>query len=169
MCGIAGVTGPSSDGSNVAQQMINAIRWRGPDELNGWSNENKTVHFAHARLAIQDLSTAGSQPMISHCGNYHIIFNGEIYNHLALRNTIVRKWRGRSDTETLLELISELGLNSTLQLLNGMFAFAIYNKAASEITIVKDRFGEKPLYWSVRNNFLDFASDLTSLMKHHNR
>lgn len=151
MCGFVGIFS-SAIASPVSQTLLNAmcnrLIHRGPDGNGTWVNTNRTIGLGHRRLAIQDLSPAGQQPMESHSGRFVIAFNGEIYNHLALRETIHdTNWRGHSDTETLLECIEKQGLERTLQVAAGMFAFALWDKARDTLTLARDRIGEKPLYY----------------------
>src|SRR5690606_4537640 len=110
------------------------------------------IGLGHVRLAIIDLSEAGHQPMVSACGRYVVVLNGEIYNHLALRELLqvqsqAPDWRGHSDTETLLAAIAAWGLETTLRSLVGMFAFAVWDRDARTLSLARDRMGEKPLYW----------------------
>ena len=113
--------------------MSAAIAHRGPDTGGIWWDESAPLVLGHRRLSVLDLSSAGHQPMLSACGRYVIAFNGEIYNHLALREKLARKgqtpnWRGHSDTETLLACFAAWGLEKTLQASVGMFAIAVWDK-----------------------------------------
>ncbi|MBK1872187.1 hypothetical protein FE848_03045 [Marinobacter sp. 1-3A] len=125
----------------------------------------------HRRLSILDLSAAGHQPMHSECGRYVLVFNGEIYNHLALRSLLSEQtaepnWRGQSDTETLLACFAVWGLETTLQAVRGMFAFALWDKQEQELTLARDRMGEKPLYWGWCGDVLLFGSESKALKAH---
>lgn len=125
----------------------------------------------HRRLSILDLSAAGHQPMHSECGRYVLVFNGEIYNHLALRSLLSEQtaepnWRGQSDTETLLACFAVWGLETTLQAVRGMFVFALWDKQEQELTLARDRMGEKPLYWGWCGDVLLFGSELKALKAH---
>ena len=160
MCGIAGSISPERNNSieltNKIESFISQISHRGPDGEGIWIDEKYGICFGHKRLAIQDLSAAGNQPMKSHSGRYILVFNGEIYNHFDLRKEINRKlkgfyWKGNSDTETLLESIELFGLENTLQKVRGMFAFALWDKVKLKLNLVRDRFGQKPLYWGFLN------------------
>ena len=148
--------------------MLKHIEHRGPDASGLWIHENNQVGLGHRRLAILDLSDAGSQPMQSHSKRFHISYNGEIYNHLKLREELDPDivWNGTSDTETLLSCIDQWGLDKTLQMVDGMFAFALWDSSEQQVYLCRDRFGEKPLYYgwhSSSNKQFIFASELQSL------
>lgn len=167
MCGIAGFLGRVSSPYNVLNDMAQALVHRGPDAQDFWFDEKAAIGLAHARLSILDLSSAGKQPMHSRSGRYVIVFNGEIYNHTALRDELElsgsRMWNGHSDTETLLEGIETWGLKSTLTRLVGMFSIALWDVEFKTLTLARDRMGEKPLYYGwVADSFV-FSSELKSL------
>lgn len=172
MCGIAGLLAGtvSLEAQSLlhVRNMCDAIAHRGPDDAGVWSDLDAGVVLGHRRLAIVDLSPQGHQPMHSHCGRYELIFNGEIYNHLQLRVDLqVPHWRGHSDTETLLALFSKHGVIGTLPLLVGMFAMAVWDRQNSELTLVRDRMGEKPLYWCrLSDGSYAFGSELRALRAH---
>lgn len=175
MCGLSGyLIAPGTDAKVTPEallSMIEKIKHRGPDSSGVWVNETETVGFSHARLSIVELSEAGHQPMISACGRYVIAFNGEIYNHLCLRRLLQSEgnafaWRGGSDTETLLACISVWGLPQTLRAAVGMFSIALWDQEENKLTLARDRFGEKPLYWGWQGNSLIFGSELKSLKAH---
>ena len=174
MCGIAGFFDARSNLSDIDRlvninAMLQEISVRGPDSKGTWICDTSKLVLGHQRLAIQDLTAAGEQPMFSDCGQYAVVFNGEIYNHLELRRSLGNDltWRGSSDTETLLRLIQAIGLERTLPLLKGMFAFALWNKKPSELSLCRDRFGEKPIYYgrlgSGCNTLFAFGSELRAL------
>ena len=145
--------------------MARLISHRGPDDQGVWYDDN--VGLAHTRLSILDLSLAGHQPLQSATGRYVIVFNGEIYNHHALRYELekltVRNWRGHSDTETLVAAIEQWGIESTLKKTVGMFAFALWDKYDQILTLARDRMGEKPLYYGWIDDVFVFASELKPL------
>ena len=123
--------------------------------------------FSHNRLSILDLTETGSQPMVSNSGNLLMIYNGEIYNHLILRQELkddnnFNNWKGTSDSETLIQAIDIWGIEKTLKKINGMFSFAIWNRQSKSLYLARDRFGEKPLYysWIPQNASFVFGSDL---------
>lgn len=172
MCGIAGLidlefANNSADHERIARSMANALVHRGPDDIGVWV-DSVGVALAHRRLSIIDLSSAGHQPMLSSTGRYVLVFNGEIYNHLELRQLMSAQkrytWRGQSDTETLLRCIEEWGLEQTLKQLVGMFAIALWDRAERSLTLVRDRFGEKPLYYGWNKNQFLFGSELKALV-----
>lgn len=162
MCGICGQINYKH--KNVPLPSVQLIAHRGPDANGEWQNTNKAVYFGHTRLSILDLSLTGCQPMTDAAGRYTLIFNGEIYNHLHLRSLLPHvQWQGTSDTETLLELFAAKGVDA-LQLLQGMFAFAIFDKEDDSVLLVRDRLGIKPLYFSYDNEVLCFASEVRVLL-----
>jgi len=138
---------------------------RGPDNIGIWTDEAVGIALGHSRLSILDLSASGNQPMISPCGRYVIIFNGEIYNHLELRKNLgqTQEWRGHSDTETLLAGISAWGIKEAVNRSVGMFAFAVWDRRMGNLILARDRFGEKPLYYGWHGNTFLFGSELKAI------
>lgn len=170
MCGLVGIflKNSSSDLSNSLNKISSEISHRGPDDTGHWYDEKFGIGLAHTRLAIVDLSPAGHQPMPSACERYVIAFNGEIYNHNQLREQLEQEnnapvWRGHSDTETLLACFTAWGIEKTLQATVGMFAIALWDKQENVLTLARDRFGEKPLYWGWNKGALLFGSELKAL------
>ena len=142
------------------------IKHRGPDGHGFWHSIDKKVELAHRRLAVIDISEAGSQPMSDEITGMTIVFNGEIYNHKKIREDLINlgyKFISRSDTEVLLAAYNEWGIES-LKRLNGMFAFAIYDSNNKELFFARDRAGEKPLYYVLENESISFASELKGLL-----
>lgn len=165
MCGFAGFYRPAglvTSPDDTLIRMGQAISHRGPDGWGIWASIEEGIALSHRRLAIVDLSDAGKQPMQSASGRYTIAFNGEIYNHLALRTDLSGSWRGHSDTETLLEAIETWGLEKALRSSQGMFAFALWDHAEQTLTLGRDRLGEKPLYYGWQGDTLLFGSELAS-------
>ena len=159
MCGITGFISPYLSKNSFKQNigsMIDKLEHRGPDYKGIWFDSDFGVALGHSRLSIVDLSEAGHQPMISGCQRYHIVFNGEIYNHNSIRKQLPEsiKWRSHSDTETLINAISKWGFKKTLSKLLGMFAFAVWDTKQKKLTLVRDRLGEKPLYSKEKQCFL---------------
>lgn len=172
MCGIAGYwpLGNTVSPRDTASNMIATLHHRGPDAQAVWFDSGSGIALAHARLAIVDLSPAGAQPMHSASGKNVIVFNGEIYNHLQLREALEKEgsapaWRGHSDTETLLAAIEAWGLEAALQASTGMFAIGLWNVPSRRLVLARDRFGEKPLYWSVTPHGLVFGSEMKALLR----
>ena len=165
MCGISGIiTNESKDSLELSiHRMINNLKHRGPDSFGIWTNKNLGVALGHRRLSILDTSNSGSQPMISKCGRYIVTFNGEIYNHLDIRKEIGSSWIGRSDTETMLEAFSIWGVEKTLLKVVGMFAIGIWDSRDNCMYLVRDRFGEKPLYYGWVGKAFLFSSELKSM------
>ncbi|WP_027579880.1 asparagine synthase (glutamine-hydrolyzing) [Bradyrhizobium sp. Ai1a-2] len=175
MCGIAGLFRPGGgeEGllSGTARRMTETLAHRGPDASGIWIRPSCGVALGHRRLSILDLSEAGAQPMRSDCGRLTITFNGEIYNHLDIRLALdaqnaAPNWRGHSDTETLLYAIRHWGVALALQRLSGMFVFALWDEREQTLTLARDRFGEKPLYYGWSGRDLVFGSELKALAMH---
>jgi len=168
MCGISGIINNNESIETVrqkAQLMTSRLAHRGPDEENIWLDETVGLALGHRRLAIQDLSPNGSQPMQSHSGRWVIAFNGEIYNFKSLAKELAVQgvsFRGHSDTEVLLAAIENWGLDQTLTKIKGMFAFALWNKTTQTLYLARDRIGEKPLYYGWVDGQFVFASELKS-------
>ena len=167
MCGILGFLDNKPLDQQVFSKMLNALNHRGPDDSGIWKDESNGFFIGHNRLSIQDLSPKGHQPMISDSSRYVISFNGEIYNHLSLRKEINFisnvKWRGNSDTETILKTVETYGINIAINKLKGMFAFSIYDTFNKELYLVRDRFGEKPLFYGSSEKKFFFSSDIRVL------
>ncbi len=165
MCGIAGIVGlERSLREALVKDMSSTIRHRGPDGDGSWSDDSITL--AHRRLSILDLSKAGRQPMLSQCGNYVLVFNGEIYNYIEVRQRLeARSWTFRStgDTEVFLAAYVEYG-HSFLELLNGMWAFAIWDLSRKILYAGRDRFGKKPFFYWVKGSTLAFGSEIKALL-----
>jgi asparagine synthase (glutamine-hydrolysing) len=173
MCGIAGLLSATRVDRAVLARMTNALAHRGPDDSGLWLADDVPVGLGHRRLAIVDLSPAGHQPMLSADGRFALTFNGEIYNHAELRAELEAQgsvpeggWRGHSDTEVFLQGISVWGLAATLRRSAGMFAFALWDARERTLSLVRDRFGEKPLYYGWAGRDLVFGSELKALRAH---
>jgi asparagine synthase (glutamine-hydrolysing) len=176
MCGLAGYFGKNRPSIDLERDLLNmgkVIEHRGPDDSGIWHTKNVySIGLVHRRLSILDLSKAGHQPMTSSSKRYVVSYNGEIYNHLELRQLIDKKtdsrhkWRGYSDTETLLACVEVFGVEDTLNRIVGMFAFALWDCKCNSLILARDRMGEKPLYYGLQNDTLLFGSDLKSLKQH---
>jgi asparagine synthase (glutamine-hydrolysing) len=163
MCGICGYI---SDKNINIKAMNNLLSHRGPDNQTVFSDKDKSVGLGHTRLSILDLSDESHQPMRSQSQRYIIVYNGEIYNFLDLKNELIKLgvvFEKQSDTEVILEGFEKWG-TALFEKLNGMFAFSIYDKVLNKIYIVRDRFGVKPLYYYNQNQDLVFASEIKSLL-----
>ena len=175
MCGIVGIFSKfkKKDFENSIYNMSSVLTHRGPDDNGVWIDEESGIAFGHQRLSIMDLSSAGHQPMASSCGRFNIVFNGEIYNHLQLREELnvlkcEQSWHGHSDTETLVTAFSHWGVESTLSRLVGMFAIAIWDLQEKKLSLIRDRFGEKPLYYGWSKGVFVFGSELKALRSYKN-
>src|SRR5579862_6864021 len=172
MCGIAGFIDPRTpDPGYTCAAMAQALVHRGPDDSGCFLQREAGVGLAHRRLAIVDLSPTGHQPMRSASGRYVIVYNGEIYNHAAVRQQLKEHgappaWRGSSDTETLLAAIEAWGIAPALQRCVGMFALAIWDQELRRLTLARDRLGEKPLYYGHSGSAFLFGSELKALRVH---
>ncbi|WP_413520999.1 asparagine synthase (glutamine-hydrolyzing) [Psychrobacter glacincola] len=174
MCGLNGFFNAHASGYSATtsiKKMNDALYHRGPDAGDSWLDKTMRLALGHRRLAILELSPAGAQPMHSNCGRYVIVFNGEIYNHLQLRQQLnqegfLLQWKGHSDTETMLACFVAWGIERALQSMIGMFAIALWDKQEKILTLAKDRMGEKPLYWGWQGNSLFFSSELKALKSH---
>ena len=167
MCGLAGVFSFDGTHPGAASGMAATLSRRGPDGMGIWADCEAGIELAHRRLSIVDLSPAGHQPMVSPSGRYVIAFNGEIYNHPELRAQLDGiAWRGHSDTETVLACFEAWGLARTLGQLVGMFAFALWDRSLRQLTLARDRLGEKPLYYGWQGKAFLFGSELKALAAH---
>ncbi|MBL0225532.1 MAG: asparagine synthase (glutamine-hydrolyzing) [Geobacteraceae bacterium] len=174
MCGIAGFidfkrqTGLDSMQETV-RRMSDALIHRGPDDGGVWCDAATGVALGHRRLAIIDLSPAGHQPMLSAGGRYVLVFNGEVYNHREIRRELDRlasppvPWRGHSDTEVMLAAFEAWGVEGSVKRFTGMFAFALLDRKERRLHLVRDRLGEKPLYYGWSGKTFLFGSELKAL------
>lgn len=174
MCGIAGLWAP--DGApgapllEIVRRMTDALLHRGPDDSGYWADNDVGIALGHRRLSIIDLTPQGHQPMASADGRWITVFNGEIYNFQDIRRELesagVRGWRGTSDTEVLLAAVSLWGLDATLPRLVGMFSLALWDTQERCLNLVRDRLGEKPLYYGWSGGTLLFGSELKALRQY---
>lgn len=175
MCGIAGFLTlgghDTKEAHAIGEAMHRSMIHRGPDDCGVWQDPDTALVLAHRRLSIIDLSPEGHQPMESHSKRYVITYNGEIYNYQDLRQELINTgypFKGRSDTEVLLAAFDVWGVSQTLQKINGMFAFVLWDRSEQQIHCVRDRFGKKPLYIGWSGNTLLFASELKACKAHPN-
>jgi len=171
MCGLAGYADSSRQQDSERQQTLErmgaSLTHRGPDDQGIWLYPKGNLGLVHRRLAIQDLSPQGAQPMVSPSGRYVIAFNGEVYNFKALRSELTDSgytFNGGSDTEVILAAFDAWGLDESLKRFNGMFAMALVDRKSNDLWLIRDRLGEKPLYYFHRNGSLVFGSELKALM-----
>lgn len=164
MCGILG-----SVNIDFSAETLDLIKQRGPDDwgIEKFSLCDSRITLGHRRLSIVDLSPTGHQPMATDCGRYHIIFNGEIYNHQDIRSSLNHKrFRGHSDTETILYALAENGI-SAVNDFNGIFGFALLDTVLNKLYIARDPFGVKPVYYFHDHGKLMFCSEIKPLLKFH--
>ncbi len=165
MCGIAGFCNFAGDKVENLEKMKMKILHRGPDGGGSFFSKDGRVALGHRRLSILDLSEKGSQPMVSHSGRFAIAYNGEIYNHKEIAEKLLAEkrvdgFRGTSDTEVLLEAFETYGVEEAIGMCRGMFAIALYDQKEKVIYLLRDRVGEKPLYYGIVNGSFVFASDV---------
>ena len=169
MCGIFGIHGNYFNDDNYLHDVKSFLENRGPDNYGILKLKSVETSFVHTRLSILELSKYGDQPMYSDTKNSILVFNGEIYNHFELRKDINLKkkinWKGTSDSETLINFIELFGVEKFLDNASGMFAFCFYDIKTNNLILARDRFGEKPLYYTFENNNFIFSSTLKPLLK----
>lgn len=174
MCGITGFWDfkkqhKAKDMEALGHKMGLAIESRGPDSSGVWSDEEMGLLFSHRRLAIQDLSPHGHQPMDSPSKRFKVIYNGEIYNAPDIQKDLIGrgyKFRGHSDTEVMLAAFEEWGLEKSLEKFVGMFAIALWDQKVKKLFLIRDRLGIKPLYWGWQKGVLFFGSQMKSFYPH---
>jgi len=174
MCGISGFIDFSHSYSKeslneIVSRMTDSLYHRGPDAGGIWVEAEAGIALGHRRLSIIDLSQEGHQPMFSPSENFVIVYNGEIYNYRELRNDLEHmgfKFRGHSDTEVILASIEQWGLEAALKRFVGMFAFALWDRTTRQLSLARDRLGEKPLYYGFVGSSLLFSSELKALVAH---
>ena len=174
MCGITGIFQPRHEATEaelltIVTRMNDRLLHRGPDNGDAWASPEQGIALAMRRLAIVDLSPAGQQPMHSASRQWVMVFNGEIYNHLEIRKALdiasqhPIAWRGHSDTEILLNAVECWGIHEALSRAVGMFAFALWDNSSRQLTLGRDRMGEKPLYYGWSGDSFVFGSELKAL------
>lgn len=173
MCGICGFYKTGSYAKHINEQYLNIMNeqmiLRGPDGGDIWMEKGNRCGLGHRRLSIIDLSQNASQPMSNEDGSIVIAFNGEIYNHMDIRRELERKgkhiWRtSHSDTEVIIHAYEEWGMGC-LEKFRGMFAIALWDGNKKEFVLIRDRIGIKPLYYTVENGILIFASEIKAILK----
>jgi len=165
MCGIAGIVNFDQEVSKESiLEMCNTMVHRGPDAEGVFIDGS--VGLGHRRLSIIDLSESGNQPMVDNTGNFVIVFNGEIYGFQLLRKELQElgvKFKSKSDTEVVLYGFIKWGANQLYRKLKGMFAIAIWDKSRQELTLMRDKWGEKPLFYTITDKIISFASNSHAL------
>ncbi len=172
MCGLTGFWGTPGALTEAATadalvRMNSELTHRGPDGEGAWTDPKHGIALAHRRLAILDLSDAGTQPMVSHSNRYVITYNGEIYNYRDLSSELQalgHRFRGHSDTEILLAAVEEWGVEPSVRRFNGMFAFAMWDRRDRTLWLARDRLGKKPLHYAICGRTLLFGSQIRSLL-----
>ena len=170
MCGVVGILSSNVDNIfNKTNQLLKIFKHRGPDNTGIWIDKDNQISLGHLRLSILDLSSSGNQPMSSSNDRYKIVYNGEIYNFKSLKLELEKenniKWKSSTDTEVLLEYISNYGLENSLKKINGMYAFGLWDKKEKKLIICRDRFGEKPLYYGWIGKDFVFCSEINPIRK----
>ncbi len=172
MCGIAGFLQKGLSAENwerLLPAMTDSLAHRGPDARGLWFDAAAGIGLGHRRLAVLDLSAQGHQPMCSKSGRYYLTYNGEVYNHQALRRELEAcgiVFAGHGDTEVLLAALETWGVERAVKRCNGMFAFALWDRQERYLHLVRDPFGIKPLYYGNAGEALLFASELKAF-RHH--
>jgi asparagine synthase (glutamine-hydrolysing) len=174
MCGISGFwdferSASPEELAHISSRMKDSLSHRGPDSSGIWTDAEQGLALGHRRLSVIDLSVEGHQPMLSADERFVLIYNGEIYNHAELREQLKGtgcRFRGHSDTEVLLEAIARWGLRETIGRINGMFAFAVWDRRDRKLSLVRDRVGIKPMYYGWSGSVFLFASELKAFKQH---
>ena len=174
MCGISGFIDFNLDYNKeiVLKEMVSTLKHRGPDCQNFWVSRDKKILIGHSRLSIRDLNERSNQPIVSDDNRFILSYNGEIYNTDYLKYFLKKNFsysfqdQKVSDTIILLKLIQLNGLENSLILLDGMFAFFLLDQKNKTAFLVRDNFGQKPIYFNVSKNFFCFASELKAIKKH---
>jgi asparagine synthase (glutamine-hydrolysing) len=174
MCGITGVLHRKPNYTEaellaVVADMTTTLTHRGPDASGCWANPEQGIALGHRRLSIQDLTSAGAQPMASASGRYMLCYNGEIYNYPKLSRELANSgfhFRGHSDTEVILASVEHWGISAALEKFQGMFAFALWDRQDNSLVLARDRAGKKPLYYGWCADTFLFGSELKALRAH---
>ena len=173
MCGIVGALSFNNSEFVISKSYLTDMRdamiHRGPDDAGEWISPDKKMGLGHRRLSIIDLSKSASQPMCNDKNNLSIVFNGEIYNHAEIKKELISKgkykWKtDHSDTEVILHAFEEWGIDC-VDHFRGMFAIAVYDLTKRELWLIRDRLGIKPIYYSIHNGRLTFASEIKAILK----
>lgn len=170
MGGIAGfldITSDTPDRAGTARDMADALAHRGPDDGHVWVDDGAGIALGFRRLAVQDLTARGRQPMQSQDGRWVAMLDGAVFNHQELRSRLAPfDWRGHSDAEIMVEAVARWGIARTLNACEGMFALALWDRLEQTLHLARDRLGEKPLYWGLCGGAFLFGSELKALKRH---
>lgn len=172
MCGIVGFISNEKINEDILSNMLHSIDHRGPND-NGYQYSevlNKNIFLGHTRLSILDTSNHAHQPMISEDKNFILIYNGEVYNYIEIKEELIIKgytFESSGDTEVVLKAFIEWG-NDCFTKFNGMWALAIYDKASKKMTLSRDRVGKKPLYYYKDKEKFIFASEIKAILQYPN-
>jgi asparagine synthase (glutamine-hydrolysing) len=171
MCGIVGVMTTAlsrvEERERLVESMNRCIAHRGPDDSGMWSEPTASVTLGFRRLAIIDLTEAGHQPMKSASGRFTIVFNGEVFNYVEIREELERdgaRFRGHSDTEVILASFEHWGIEASVPKFVGMFAIAVWDEKLRRLSLIRDRLGIKPVYYAYRKGHLTFGSELKAIV-----
>ena len=162
MCGIGGIFEKNKNNKKKIIEILNIIKHRGPDHTGLWCDKN--ISLGNVRLKVIEFSDDSNQPFESSNKNFVMVFNGEIYNHFFLKKKYNLKTKTNSDTEVIIELFSKIG-TKTFNLLDGMFAIAIYDKKRNQLYLARDHYGIKPLYYSLKNKQFTFSSEIKGILQ----
>lgn len=162
MCGIGGIFEKNKNNKKKIIEILNLIKHRGPDHTGVWCDKN--ISLGNVRLKVIEFSDNSNQPFESSNKNFVMVFNGEIYNHFYLKKKYNLKTKTDSDTEVIIELFSKIGTR-TFNLLDGMFAIAIYDKKRGQLYLARDHYGIKPLYYSLKNKQFTFSSEIKGILQ----
>jgi asparagine synthase (glutamine-hydrolysing) len=172
MCGIVGFFSRKDISLDLVKKMIASLNHRGPDDSDYFLDEKSNIFLGHTRLSILDISSNAKQPITSENHRYVMLFNGEIYNFKKLRNQLNNQfkinWKSHGDTEVLLNCFEKYGFKDTLKLLEGMYAIALYDRKFKKLYLVRDKFGEKPIYFGNSNGKFYFSSELKAMIIDNN-
>jgi len=171
MCGIAGIFDPAASSGadrlgSLAATMAATLEHRGPDDSGVWVDADAGIAFGHRRLAVIELGVGGAQPMASSGGRWMVSYNGEIYNYREVRRRLEchgTQFRGGSDTEVMAAAVEQWGVDQALDACEGMFALALWDRRDRHLHLVRDRFGEKPLYYGWVGKLFAFGSELKAM------
>ena len=170
MCGIVGFLKIDPlkfnfDPEKIIRDMVEEVKTRGPDFQDYWSDLKSQIYLGHSRLAVIDLNNRSNQPIQSSDKRWMIVYNGEIYNYRELKRLLPNNKDFKGDTSVLVSLIEKYGFYETIKMIEGMFSIAAWDTKQKKLYLVRDRLGEKPLYYSITNKYFIFGSNINSIVK----